>query len=208
VLAPALSLEGTRGLFIMDDVGEIVSRVMPADEFMTFDWSPTGESITVNSGPMLAEVHLGELSLFTVEDRINPVLQDVVDDGVAAFWWSPQGDRLVYIKPLILPTISAQPISNDAQTEDELYIQMYMYDLGSRQSEELVSFRPTIEFLRILRFYDQYQRSATIWSPDGTHIVYSAALKDGKPGVYIMPVEAGGTSQFIGEGVHAFWSWE
>ncbi len=208
VLTPALSLEGTRGLFIMDDAGEIVSRVMPADEFMTFDWSPTGESIAVNSGPMLADVHLGELSLFTVEDRINPVLQDVVDEGVAAFWWSPRGDRLVYFKPLILPTISSQPISNDAQTEDELYIQMYVYDLGSRQTEELVSFRPTIEFLRIMRFYDQYQRSATIWSPDGTHIVYSAALEDGKPGVYIMPVAAGGISQFLGEGKHAFWSWE
>ncbi len=208
VLTPALSLEGTRGLFILDDVGEIVSRVMPADEFMTFDWSPTGESIAVNSGPMFADVHLGELSLFTVEDRINPALQAVVDEGVAAFWWSPKGDRLAYFKPLILPTISTQPISNDAQTEDELYIQMYVYDLGSRQSEELVSVRPTIEFLRILRFYDQYQRSATIWSPDGSHIVYSAVLEDGKPGVYIMPAAAGGISQFVGEGMHAFWSWE
>lgn len=208
MLAPTISLEGTRGLFILDDDGEIVSKVMPAEEFMTFDWSPTGESIAVNSGPMTGGVHLGELSLFTVEDLTDPVLGAVIDEGVAAFWWSPKGDRLAYFKPELLPTISSQPISTEKQTEEELFMQMYLYDLTSGQSETLVSFQPTVEFLRILRFYDQYLRSTTIWSPDGNHIVYTAALGDGTTGVFILPIVAGGISQFVGEGMHAFWSWE
>ena len=207
-LASAMVSEDSAGLFLLEPSGEVISRVMPSNDFMAYDWSPNGRTIAVNTGPMFAGIQLGELTLFSVEERSDPSILNVIDETVVAFWWSPAGDQIVYFKPQVVPVVESQSISFPEQSEEELLIEMYLYDLRLEQSRKLVTFPPTLEFLRILRYYDQYQRSATIWSPEGSHVVYTSNLGEGRNGIFVLPIQVDGISTKIGEGSHAFWSWE
>ena len=71
------------------------------------------------------------------------------------------------------------------------------------------SFRPTTSFLRdVIPFFDQYQRSATIWSPDSRYLVINMVTGDEKPGVFVLSVSDKPESHFIEYGTMPFWSWK
>jgi hypothetical protein len=81
-------------------------------------------------------------------------------------------------------------------------------DTGSGETQQLALFRPTNDFVNILPYFDQYHRSATIWSPDSRNLVIPALSPEGDPGIYV--VEAAGNLQprYISDGSLAFWSWK
>jgi hypothetical protein len=70
----------------------------------------------------------------------------------------------------------------------------------------MATFKPTESFLTFISYFDQYQRSATIWSPDSRNLVVAAARNEGGPGIFL--VEAAGNLQprYLAEGLMATWS--
>ena len=68
-------------------------------------------------------------------------------------------------------------------------------------------FNPTDAFLQVLPFYDQYQRSGTIWSPDSRNLVLSDVDADGNNGIYVVGAD-GSQYHKIADGDVAFWSWK
>ena len=57
------------------------------------------------------------------------------------------------------------------------------------ESQELTRFAPSATFLiDYLRFFDQYARSMTPWSPDSRAFVYAGGGEDGRTGIWVHPV--------------------
>ena len=81
-----------------------------------------------------------------------------------------------------------------------------MYDLQSGDIKQVAAFEPQI-FKQVLPFFDQYQRSGTIWSPDSKNLVLSALDNSGSPGILVAGID-GGPLQKIADGDLAFWSWK
>jgi Tol biopolymer transport system component len=90
----------------------------------------------------------------------------------------------------------------------EIQLGLYLVDVRTGAITRLAVFSPTSDFIDILPFYDQYQRSTTIWSPDSQHIVYSSVDPGGDEGIYVVHASGEGVPQRIASGTVAFWSWK
>ena len=60
--------------------------------------------------------------------------------------------------------------------------------------------------LDVLPFFDQYQRSASLWSPDSKYLVFTAVSADGRPGLYVVRADGNIKPRFLAAGDFAFWS--
>jgi hypothetical protein len=87
-------------------------------------------------------------------------------------------------------------------------LRLYVIDAETGGSRELALFRPTQGFTSIIPYFDQYQRSATIWSPDSRNIVISANDSDGNDGIYVVEVDGNLEPRLLTDGSLAFWSWK
>jgi hypothetical protein len=57
-----------------------------------------------------------------------------------------------------------------------------------------------------LPFWDQYERSQTLWSPDGRSFVHAGTTSDGEQGIWVHEAATTGPSTFLVPGDIAFWS--
>ncbi|MGI8927727.1 MAG: hypothetical protein ACR2HN_13945 [Tepidiformaceae bacterium] len=78
-----------------------------------------------------------------------------------SFAWSPEGSRLALIVP--------------AQSGDGRYRLQTLHPDG-RYSAATEPFLPSQDFRTAIGFFDQYNQSHNLWSPDGSHIVVSGRL--------------------------------
>ncbi len=81
-----------------------------------------------------------------------------------------------------------------------------LVDAATGEWADLARLEPTSDWLSIIAFHDQYQRSATIWSPTSDALVYTSERNGGKPGVYVIAAAEGAEAELIAEGTLAFWS--
>jgi TolB protein len=94
----------------------------------------------------------------------------VSDESFGAFFWSPDGERLLLI--------------GSGDTAGSL--RWSVWD-GSLTAFE--SFLPSPGFvLEFLPFFDQYAQSMTLWSPDGEAFAYPA-MTGGIPGIWIQDID-------------------
>jgi TolB protein len=116
----------------------------------------------------------------------------VGDDPVLAFWWSPDGERL-----LVLTVPDASP--------RELAWRVWFADAGLG---ETLDFVPGPELFRdVVPFFDQYARSLTLWSPDGSEFAFPGTI-DGEAGIWVVAVGDDGAMAptKIAEGTWVAWS--
>lgn len=122
---------------------------------------------------------------------------------VVGFYWSPDGRFLAFFTPLLS---SAAIGPTFARSPGLPYVQLMVLDVRSR-STWLVSRFPAAEgLLSSLPFNDQFQRSSTIWSPNGRSLVFTAYTESGEPGVFVAPADGNFQPAMIGEGDFASWS--
>jgi hypothetical protein len=84
---------------------------------------------------------------------------------------------------------------------------LHVLDVQRGRDRRIATFQPTSQFLGILPYFDQYQRSATIWSPDSRNLVLPAYASDGKPGIWVVPASGALEMRYLADGLLAFWSW-
>jgi hypothetical protein len=83
-----------------------------------------------------------------------------------------------------------------------------MLDVETRESKELFTYQPTQQFTGILPYFDQYQQSNTIWSPDNNNLVLSFVDAEGNPGIAIAAASGQLEPRLLADGYLAFWSWK
>ena len=122
-----------------------------------------------------------------------------------AFFWSPDSQEIAYLA--IEENEPGETSLIQAQDDPGLHLAVRVYNLGSGEARYVTTFSPTESFQNILPFFDQYQRSGTIWSPDSQELVLSGIDGSGNAGIYVVSAD-GGDSRKIADGDLAFWAWK
>jgi hypothetical protein len=131
--------------------------------------------------------------------------ETVVDQNIAAFFWSPSGEEIAYY--VLVPTNEGGSESADT-TAPTLALQLNVLDVPTGESRSLFTYLPTNQFLSILPYFDQYHQSATIWSPDNNNLVLSFLDGEGNPGIAIVAASGQLEPRLLAGGYLAFWSWK
>ena len=204
LLAAETDAEGD-GLLLTDTNGEVLNVLSPVDDSIAFSWSPDGNWVAYISEDNRGTANVSRTLVYLDPEQAGES-HSVEQDLVIAFFWSPDSEKIAYFIPQIsIP--SEQEVSLLVQ-EPQFRLELRVLDVQTGNSYRLIEYTPTEDFLNVLPFYDQYQRSATIWSPDSKNLVISAVDQDGEPGIYAIEASEDAEASRLASGSLAFWSWK
>lgn len=178
------SQDGQR--LVVHDVGARTGRpLVPFAELLTFVVSPDGERIAFQ---VIEEA--GSLPLSVIEVGTGETVE-VTDAPTAAYFWSPDGERLLYLDP--------DPV------EGQLWYRWGVWD--GRSSFTTPRFVPSLRLAReYLSFFEQYAQSMTLWSPDGSAFAYPGMNEDGEQGIWVQSARPDRAPVLVAEGDFVAWS--
>ena len=121
-----------------------------------------------------------------------------IEDNFAAFFWSPDGARILYAKRHL----------------DREYWTWVVVDIRNGKSIPVVNFIPSRAQILVFRYFDQYALSHRLWSPDSQFFTFSGHVGANldpaqgfrNPFVYVVPVSENTIPQQLSDGHMAFWS--
>ena len=167
-----------------------------------FAFSRDGRRIAYLSAPRTVPLPQGTLTIVSLSGRGAPVKP--TEAPVLAFFWAPNGKRLAFIVPD--PDGPMDPMFQAG--EGQLPLRMVGCDPASGRTWTIARFPGSRGLLSILPFFDQYQRSATLWSPDSRLLVFTAISANGEPGLYVARADGNVKPRFLTAGDFGFWSWK
>jgi Tol biopolymer transport system component len=194
------------GLLLTDTTGEVLSVLSSVDDSIAFSWSPDGDWVAYLAEDNRGSEDVSRRLVYLDPDRAEES-HTVEQDLVIAYFWSPDSRKIAYFVPQISIPSGQQEVSLQEQ-EAQFTLELHVLDVQTGDSQRLIEFTPTEDFVRIMQFFDQYQRSATIWSPDSNNLVISAIEQDGEHVIYAIDVSANSEARRLASGRLAFWSWE
>jgi Tol biopolymer transport system component len=204
LLAAESGSEG-EGLLLTDTKGEVLRVLRSVDDSISFSWSPDGDWVAYISEDNRGPGDISRTLAYLDPDRAEES-HSMAHELVIAFFWSPDSRKIAYFVPQIsIP--SEQQASLQVQ-ESQFSLELRVLDIRTGNSKRLIEFTPTEDFLSILPFFDQYQRSATVWSPDSNYLVISAQDQDGEDGIYVVEISEDSEARRLTSGHLAFWSWK
>jgi Tol biopolymer transport system component len=206
VLVAGRQPNGTVALNTVDVSGGSVAELAVLDGPVGFGWSASGNSIAFITLPGVAPDTFGSLGWVDMSQPGRPKMIPGVASHVASFFWSPSGDRLAYLVPEVVTPGNQQQVANRQQS-GELVLNLYVADANSSTATKVASYTPTDDFLSLMPFFDQYERSISLWSPDGSQLVYTASTKNEPPGVYVVQADGSRPGRRVADGSLAIWSW-
>jgi Tol biopolymer transport system component len=127
----------------------------------------------------------------SVLDRETGAIEVVSNGFVPAFFWSPQGDRLLYLLP--------------EADQDRIWFRWGVW--GGEETFTGERFYPSQTFGRdYLPFFEQYAQSMSLWAPDGRAFAYAGTNELGQAGIWVQSVRPTGDPVFVMNGSFAAWS--
>lgn len=193
-------------LALADSQGKLIRRLTGIEGAVSFAWSPRGTQAAYITRQSASQAG-GVLRLVDVNTGEDKALST---QPVVGFFWSPDGSRIAAFSPMQpaditpdLPGIDYTP----SQPENPLMLQTI--DVNTRNARQLAYFEPTEQFRALIARFDRSGRSANIWSPDSTKLVFPVRVTTARGQLdVILETEATGsvTPRFIGQGTLAFWS--
>jgi len=163
--------------------GSVRTELMLVGDPTAFVVDSAGTRLAVMSTPSASTLALSEAERGQIE-VLGPNRLVVIDlDGAepmevamaraVAWFWSPDGDRLLY--------------STQVEVDGATRLQWHTWD-GS-ESTSYRTFLPTGVFGRdYLAFFDQYARSHSFWAPDGSAFVYAGGTDLTNRGIWVQPI--------------------
>jgi len=158
-------------------------------------WSPTQSRIAVATTSFMDGSVYEELQLIDIPSGET---RTVVKDHFAAYFWSPNGTRILYAR---------RQLGNPVGT-------WVVVDVESGKSTDIIDFSPSRTLTQVFQYFDQYALSHRLWSPDSRHFVFagsagpdshpSTAMQS--PGIYVVEATPKATPQLLSDGPIAFWS--
>jgi hypothetical protein len=116
---------------------------------------------------------------------------EITDAAIAAFFWSPDGERLLYLDP--------------DPDEEQFRFRWGVWDGTS--SFLTPPFVPSLLFAReYLQFFEQYAQSMSLWSPDGSAFAYPGMNEDGEEGIWIQSARPDRAPVLVADGDFVAWS--
>jgi hypothetical protein len=111
--------------------------------------------------------------------------------ALGAFFWSPDGERLLYLDP-------------DPE-EEQLWFRWGVWDGTS--SFLTRRFVPSMLIAgAYLRFFEQYAQSMSLWSPDGTAFAYPGTNEEGEEGIWVQSARPDRAPVLVADGDFVAWS--
>jgi TolB protein len=197
---------GQSQLILTDSEGFIEDTLVDYQGSIAFAWSPDGDYAAYMTGDSRNEALIGDLSILDLRRPSAPKTIEVDADQVVGFFWSPNSEELAYFVPTFL---SAAEEGEEQTPENTVFLlELHVAEARTGESERIAAFQPTVSFLNMIPFFDQYQRSITIWSPDSNYILLSAIASEQQQGLFIVPASGNFEPRFLTEGTVGFWSWE
>jgi TolB protein len=146
----------------------------------------------------------GERVAFQViqPDRILPLsvidvdsgeVVEIIDAPIASFFWSPDGERLLYLDP--------DPLPNDTG----LWFRWGVWDGTSSFVTQRIALSRLIS-VEYLQFFEQYAQSMRLWSPDSRAFAYPGMSEDGQEGIWIQSARPDRAPVLVAEGDFVAWS--
>jgi TolB protein len=199
--APQWSLDGRRLLYSTTDQGApqlvVANREGAVEQVVTFfqsqvrsafSLSPNGRYIAYTETE--AEVSANSFGPLFLFDFENEQYEQLSTDPVIAFFWSPSGERLLYLQAEV--------------AEGQLWFRLHVWD--GKQTQQWQRFIPSgILLNQYLPFADQYAQNMRFWAPDSNAFVYAGQGEDGRRGIWVQSLDAN-TPVFVSEGLFATWS--
>lgn len=179
--------EGRQRLVARDVATDRRETLARFDGVITFVVSPDGERVAyqvIEDGPVIAVP-------LSVIDRRSGTTDRVAAEYSPAFFWSPDGTKLLSLRP---------------EVEGSLAFRWNVWEDGSSFSSD--RFVPSLELSRdYLQFFEQYAQSMTLWSPDGSAFVYAGQqVESGVSGIWIQAATIDTAPVRVADGVIASWS--
>jgi TolB protein len=164
-------------------------------EKIALEWSPTQPTLAVATSSFVGDPLLEELRLIDVPSGKTRTL---VKDNFAAYFWSPNGERILYAKRKLGTNLWAWVV----------------IEVRDGKTYEVVDFVPSRPLLLVFQYFDQYALSHRLWSPDSKQFVFTGAaganvrLFEGlrNPTVYAVGAAERATPKALSDGHIAFWS--
>jgi TolB protein len=141
--------------------------------------------------------------LFLDDYTADPAtLTPICDRSVVAFFWSPDGQQLLYLT--YEAPLAGRPLPV-GWVADRSPLAWNVWD--GQQSHRIAGYEPSpLFFNEYLRFFDQCAQSMTPWSPDSRSFVCAGKIDGGRPGVWVCAADGGGRPRRVCDGLYAAWS--
>lgn len=197
---------GQQQLILADAAGHIQSTLTNFDGSIAFDWAPEGDFAAYLTADADNQALVGDLTFLDLRKPDQPELVSTEAEDVMGFFWAPDGKKLAFFVPVIL----SEAAEGEEQTAENtrFLLELHVAEPKSGESDRIAAFQPTQTFLNIFPFFDQFQRSTTIWSPDSRYLVVSALANENTQGLFIVPASGDFEPRFLTEARVGFWSWD
>ncbi len=164
------------------------------------EFSRDGRRIAYLAAVSLQPVPAGTLTV--VDLGSNPKKRTLKEAPVLEFFWAPDGRTLAFVVPDAGDEIDAMFL----QDERLAYVRLMGFDAVTGKTWLIARFPPSRGFFNVLPFFDQYQRSSTMWSPDSRFIGFTALTDQGSSGLFVARADGNIKPRFLASGDDAFWS--
>lgn len=174
--------ESGEAVVLMDLLSGETQTVVEFSNAVSFAVNPDQQRLAVLRGVRSSGFLVGDLAVVDIEDGTSIPMSE---GPVVMYEWSSDGSNLLMML-----------------ADEDARLRPVVWD--GESVVEYPSFRPTPTLmLEYLPFWDQYERSISMWSPDGSAFAYPGS-EDGAGGIYVQRLHEDDPVR-VADGVFVSW---
>jgi len=201
---------GGNHITIQDAAGESTT-IDQMHGLVALSWSPVQPLLAYIGSGDEGHAYYGPLQLANAESGDH---QTVVNDTIIAFFWSPDGRSIAYLKIADLnddsvqveaQTVIKDVLSKPARYQEHFRLELWTINVTSSETRWLATFEPTRVFLtQFLPYFDQYALSHRLWSPASDALIIPMQ-ESNRSRLFVVPMN-GDEPYPIADSQIGFWS--